>query len=270
MPPEPAAPVAPRLSRRRHDAVILDLDGVLTRTARLHARAWKELFDPFLRERSRREGVPFRPFDENSDYRAQVDGKPREDGVRDFLASRGISLPEGEPGDPPGAETVRELCRRKNRIFLMLLSREGVEPFPASVAFVRAARARGFRTAVVSSSRNCVPVLEAAGLRGLFDAKVDGVDASDRKLRGKPEPDLFHEAARALGVEPARAVVVEDAAAGVAAGRRGKFAMVVGVGGTDREEALREAGADAVVADLSRLAFDEEGSAAASPRGGAG
>lgn len=270
MPPEPAAPEALRLSRRTHDAVILDLDGVLTRTARLHARAWKELFDPFLRERSRREGAPFRPFDEISEYRAHVDGKPREDGVRGFLASRGISLPEGEPDDPPGAETVRALGRRKNRLFLALLSREGVEPFPAAVAFVRAARARGFRTAVVSSSRNCVPVLEAAGIRGLFDAKVDGVDASDRSLRGKPEPDLFLEAARALGVAPARAVVVEDAVAGVAAGRRGRFGLVVGVGGADREEALRKAGADAVVPDLSRLAFEEAGGAAASPRGGAG
>jgi beta-phosphoglucomutase family hydrolase len=241
------------LSPRDYDAVLFDLDGVLTRTARVHAAAWKELFDEFLRGRSAERGEPFTPFDLETDYRRHVDGLPRLEGVAAFLASRGIELPPGTPGDGPEARTVHALGRRKDEHFLRRLARDGVEVYPESVELVRALRDQGLKTAVVSSSSNCAAVLEAAGIAQLFDARVDGLDLTRLPLRGKPAPDTFVEAARRLGVEPSRAAVVEDAIAGVEAGRAGGFRSVVGVDRGGRSMALRSAGADVVVTSLAQV-----------------
>ncbi len=232
------------------DAVIFDLDGVVTRTARLHAAAWKRTFDKYL---SLREGETFQPFTD-VDYRRYVDGKPRSDGVRSFLATRGIAVPEGNSSDPPDRETVGGLGNRKNAVFHELLTDEGVEVFEGSVAFIRGLQDRGVRTAIVSASRNAQPVLEAAGLTGLFEVVVDGVEAAQLGLAGKPAPDAFLEATRRLDLVPDRVAIVEDAIAGVAAGRDGGFALVVGVARTDDGAALRQNGADVVVGDLSELA----------------
>jgi beta-phosphoglucomutase family hydrolase len=232
---------------------LFDLDGVLTRTAAVHARAWKEMFDGFLRQRAAETGQPFVPFDPVQDYDRYVDGRPRLDGTRCFLVARGIDLPEGAATDPPGAPTVHGLSNRKNDLVLALLARDGVEVYPGSIDYVRAARARGLRSAVVSSSANTAQVLEAAGISGLFDARVDGVVAAERHLAGKPAPDTFLAAAATLGLGPDRAAVFEDALAGVAAGRAGGFAFVVGVDRTGQADALREHGADLVVGDLSEL-----------------
>ncbi|QKW40448.1 beta-phosphoglucomutase family hydrolase [Actinomadura sp. NAK00032] len=236
-------------------ACLFDLDGVLTRTASVHAAAWKEMFDGYLRERSERTGEPFTEFDPVHDYGRYVDGKKREDGTRSFLESRGITLPEGDPGDPPEKETVRGLGNRKNALVLKLIEEKGVETFDGSIDYVRAARAAGLRTAVVSSSANTVQVLATVGIAGLFDARVDGVVAAERHLPGKPAPDMFLEGARELGVAADRAVVFEDALAGVQAGRAGGFAYVVGVNrvGDAHGKALAEHGADVVVDDLSEL-----------------
>ena len=239
------------VSGARHDAVIFDLDGVITRTARVHARAWKRVFDDYLAERSAATGESFVTFDERADYLEYVDGKPRYDGVRDFLASRGIVLPEGDPGDPPGAATVCGIGNRKNERFNELLRSEGAEVYEHGVELVRRVRRAGLRTAIVSSSRNCVPVLESVGALGLFDAKVDGHDAEARGLAGKPSPDIFLAAVAALQTEPGRAVVVEDARAGVEAGRRGGFDLVIGVDRGGQGEALLAHGADVVVTDLA-------------------
>lgn len=238
----------------RFDAVLFDLDGVLTSTAEVHARAWKETFDEVLRVRAAARGEPFVPFDAVDDYRRHVDGKPRYDGVRDFLASRGIVLPEGEPGDPASAETVCGIGNRKNELVNRLFDTEGVEVFEGSLRWLRELRDRGIRTAVVSASKNCPRILEAAGLTGLFDARVDGNVATELGLSGKPAPDTFLEAARRLGVEPARAAVVEDALAGVEAGRAGNFGLVVGVAREADPAELEAHGADVVVADLGELA----------------
>ena len=235
-------------------AVIFDLDGVVTRTAEVHAEAWKHLFDEYLAARAQRLGEPFRPFDRSSDYRRFVDGKPRYEGVASFLGSRGIDLPFGSPEDPEESETVCGLGNRKNRYFLEALAKSGVEPYPTTLELIAALRYRGVRTAVVSSSRNCAAVLNAAGIEGLFDAKVDGVDAAELGLPGKPDPAVFLDAARRLGVDPAHAAVVEDAIAGVEAGRRGAFALVVGVDREAQSAALAAAGADVVVSDLAELA----------------
>ncbi len=243
----------PFLARARYDAAIFDLDGVVTRTARLHARAWKAMFDEFLAGGGRRAGAP---FDIDRDYREYVDGKPRLDGVRSFLASRGIELPLGEPDDPPHLRTIRNLAKRKNALFLEALARDGAEVFASSIALVKALRAAGFRTAVVSSSRNCVPVLESVGATECFDAKIDGVDAAERGLAGKPAPDIFLAAAEALGVAPPRAVVFEDALAGVAAARAGGFGCVIGVDRADQADRLRAHGAHVVVSDLSQLSVE--------------
>jgi trehalose 6-phosphate phosphatase len=237
------------------EAVIFDLDGVVTRTAELHAQAWKQLFDEYLEARARRHGEPFRPFDPASDYRRFVDGRPRYEGVVSFLRSRGIELPFGSPGDPEERETVCGLGNRKNRYFRAALARTGGDPYPTTLELISALRERGVRTAVVSSSRNCAAVIEAAGIGELFDAKVDGIDAAELGMPGKPEPALFLEAARRLGVDPAHAAVVEDAIAGVEAGRRGGFALVVGVDRGAQFDALTTAGADIVVADLAELAI---------------
>ncbi|WP_131741026.1 beta-phosphoglucomutase family hydrolase [Actinomadura roseirufa] len=236
-------------------ACLFDLDGVLTRTAAVHAAAWKEMFDGFLRDRAERTGEPFVPFDPVKDYGAYVDGKKREDGTRSFLASRGVELPEGTPDDPPETESVRGLGNRKNALVLQIIKDKGVEVFEGSVAYVRAVREAGLRTAVVSSSANTVQVLETVGITDLFDARIDGVVAAERNLPGKPAPDMFLAGAEAVGVPAARAVVFEDALAGVAAGRAGGFAYVVGVNRVDDDHAaeLAEHGADVVVGDLSEL-----------------
>ncbi len=234
-------------------ACLFDLDGVLTRTAVVHAAAWKAMFDGYLLERARRTGEPFVPFDAGHDYDAYVDGKPRADGVRDFLASRGITLPEGSPGDPPTAETVAALGARKNRRVLKLIRERGVATYPGSVRYLHAVREAGIRTAVVSSSTNCRDVLLSAGIADLFDERIDGMVAERRGLRGKPAPDTFLEGARAVGVAPSEAAVFEDALAGVEAGHAGHFALVVGVDRVGQAQALAAHGADVVVQDLADL-----------------
>lgn len=235
------------------DAVIFDMDGVVTQTALVHAAAWKRLFDDHLRERSERTGEPFVPFDVATDYRRYVDGMPRYDGVRRFLASRGITLPEGTPADPPDAETVCGLGNRKNRTFLARVAEEGVLPFPTTVTLIRRLRERGIRTAIISASENATDILTAAGVIDLFDVQVDGTDSARLGLAGKPDPAIFLEAARRLGVEPPRAVVVEDALAGVTAGRSGGFGLVVGIDRVGLGTAMADLGADLVVGDLGEL-----------------
>ena len=237
-------------------ACLFDLDGVLTRTATVHAAAWKEMFDGYLRERAARTWERFIPFDPVTDYTRYVDGKPRYDGVRSFLAARGIELPDGEPGDPPDAETVCGLGNRKNEIVLQMIREGGVEAYEGSVRYLAAAREAGLRRAVVSSSANTRDVLLAAGLEEFFQARIDGVVAEREGLKGKPAPDTFLAGARALGVAPDRAAVFEDALAGVAAGRAGGFACVVGVDRVGQAGALREHGASIVVSDLSELLED--------------
>ncbi len=232
---------------------LFDLDGVLTETAKVHAAAWKEMFDDFLRRWAEQHGEPFRPFDAHEDYDDFVDGKPRRDGVRDFLASRHIQLPEGSPQDSPDMDTVEGLGRRKNDIVQRRIAEDGVEAYPGSVAYVQAVKAAGLRRAVVSSSSNCRQVLEAAGILDLFEEIVDGTVAQREHLHGKPAPDTFLAAARHLGVEASAAVVYEDALAGVAAGRAGHFGYVVGVDRVGQAEALAAHGADRVVKDLSEL-----------------
>ncbi|MGH2982976.1 MAG: HAD family hydrolase [Solirubrobacterales bacterium] len=248
----------PEIRTDRFDAVIFDLDGVITDTASIHGAAWKQMFDQFLMDRADREGEDQRPFSED-DYYMYVDGKPRFDGVGSFLASRGISLPRGQPGDPPTAETVCGLGNRKDELFLALLRERGVASFPSSIELLRRLRASGGRTAIISASRNCVQVLEAAGIGQLFDVKVDGVDADALGLDGKPDPAVFLEAASRLGVEPGRAAVVEDALAGVEAGHRGRFGLVIGVDRGRHGEALRERGADVVVGDLGAVRVSARG-----------
>jgi HAD superfamily hydrolase (TIGR01509 family) len=226
---------------------------VLTQTARVHAAAWKEMFDAFLRARAGRASEPFVPFDALGDYDEYVDGKPRYDGVRSFLASRGIDLPEGGPDDPPDAETVSGLGNRKNDLVLELIRRDGVEAYEGSVRYVHAARDAGLRRAVVSASANCQDVLAAAGIEDLFEVRIDGVVAQQEHLAGKPAPDTFLAAARALGVDARQAAVFEDALAGVEAGRAGGFGLVVGVDRVGQADALRAHGAEIVVSDLSEL-----------------
>ena len=234
-------------------ACLFDLDGVITRTAVVHARAWKQMFDEYLRERSEQSGEPFVPFDDHADYERFVDGKKRADGTRSFLASRGIELPEGDPDDDPGAATVNGLGNRKNEILLRRIREDGVEVYDGSVRYLHAVRTAGVRTAVVSSSANTQDVLRVTGLTDLFDARVDGLVARERGLPGKPAPDTFLAGAAELGVDARRAVVFEDALAGVEAGRAGGFALVVGVDRVGQADALREHGADTVVQDLAEL-----------------
>ncbi|MCX4821477.1 beta-phosphoglucomutase family hydrolase [Streptomyces sp. NBC_01142] len=232
---------------------LFDLDGVLTRTAKVHAAAWKEMFDDYLRRRAEREEVPFEPFDAVHEYDEYVDGRPREDGVRTFLASRGIRLPEGAPDDGPDRETVNGLGTRKNALVLRKIREEGVEAYEGSVAYVSAARDAGLRRAVVSSSANCRDVLAAAGIEDLFEERIDGIVAREQRLRGKPQPDTYLAAARALSAEPGTAAVFEDALAGVEAGRAGGFGLVVGIDRTGQAAELRRHGADIVVNDLAEL-----------------
>lgn len=231
-------------------AYLFDMDGVLTDTARVHAEAWKQTFDAFLRER---QGEQAEPFDAALDYERSVDGKPREAGVRDFLAARGIVLPEGSLDDPPEADTVFGVGKRKNELVQRLIDERGVDVYDGSVRFVKMARDDGYKTAVVSSSANTERILRAAGIEDLFDARVDGVTLAEEGLKGKPAPDSFLRAAELLGATPDTAAVFEDALAGVEAGRAGGFAVTVGVDRNGQPDALREHGADVVVSDLSEL-----------------
>jgi beta-phosphoglucomutase family hydrolase len=234
-------------------ACLFDLDGVLTQTAKVHAAAWKEMFDGFLRTRAEKAGETFRPFDPVSDYDEYVDGKPRYDGVRSFLTARGIDISQGEESDPPAAETVHGLGNHKNEIVLRMIHDQGVEAYDGSVRYVRAARDAGLKRAVVSSSANCREVLVAAGIEDLFEQRIDGLVAERDQLKGKPAPDTFLAGARALGVGPEQAAVFEDALAGVAAGRAGGFACVIGVDRVGQADELRAHGADVVVSDLAEL-----------------
>jgi len=245
------------------DAFIFDMDGVITDSARTHAMAWKQMFDEFLQEKAKANDEKYEPFDDHDDYLRYVDGKPRYDGARSFLESRGISLPEGDPQDSPDRETVCGLANRKNRYFLRLLKREGVESYPSTVQLIRHLKMADIAVAVISASRNAKAVLDAAQVRGLFDAEVDGVEAAKLGLKGKPEPDVFVEAARRLKARPDRSVVVEDALAGVKAGKAGGFALVVGVDREGQAQELKENGADIVVKDLSEI--DISGAAARGP-----
>ena len=233
-------------------ACLFDLDGVLTRTAVVHAEAWKEMFDEFLRRRADETGEPFVPFDDHHDYDRYVDGKRRADGVRSFLASRGVTLPEGMATDPPMLGTVHGLGNRKNELVLAKMA-AGVEVYPGSVRYVEAVRDAGLGRAVVSSSANTRAVLRVTGMADLFEVVVDGLVAEREGLPGKPAPDTFVAAARALGVEPREAAVFEDALAGVEAGRAGGFGCVVGVDRTGQAEELHRHGADVVVCGLEDL-----------------
>jgi alpha,alpha-trehalase len=245
------------VSPQEFDAVIFDMDGVVTRTATLHAAAWKQLFDSFLRARAGPRGA-FVPFGIEEDYRTYVDGKPRYDGVASFLASRRISLPYGSPSDPSGAQTVCGLGNRKDAIFRQELTKRGAEVFESTVLLIRHLKSAGIKTGIFSASRNAEAVLSAAKILGIFDARVDGVDADRLKLPGKPDPATLLELARRLGVTPARTVVVEDAIAGVEAGRAGHFGMVIGVNRSKEPGTLAGNGADVEVADLSQVGLKGE------------
>jgi beta-phosphoglucomutase family hydrolase len=234
-------------------ACLFDMDGVVTQTATVHAAAWKEMFDDFLRGYAQRTGTEFVPFDPHHEYDAYVDGKPRLEGTRSFLSSRGISLPEGTPDDPPGTPTLYGLSNQKNALVLAKVAAGGVQVYEGSIAYIKAVRGQGIATAIVSASANTKLVLESAGIADLFDVRIDGVVAKERGLAGKPAPDTFLAAAQALDVPPAHAVVFEDAQAGVAAGHAGHFALVVGVDRVGQADELRAHGADIVVKDLADL-----------------
>ena len=241
------------ITRDRYDAVLLDLDGVITDTASIHATCWKQMFDEYLQNRATQRGEKFRPFDVAADYRLYVDGKPRFDGVRDFLASRDIRLPEGSLDDPPQAETVCGLGNRKNDLVNKIIEEVGVEPYAGSVKLLYQLRDEGFKIAVVTSSQNCATVLKAAKLADFFDVQVDGNTIHAQKLHGKPAPDTFLMAAKLLRVEPSRAVVIEDALSGVEAGSNGNFGLVIGVARKGNADELRRHGAHLVVNDLGEL-----------------
>jgi beta-phosphoglucomutase family hydrolase len=234
-------------------ACLFDLDGVLTDTAAVHAAAWKEMFDDFLRTAAEQAGTEFVPFDAHAEYDEYVDGKPRPDGVRDFLAARGIELPEGSPNDKPGAQTINGLGNKKNEAVLRRIRDDGVRVFEGSRRYLEAAREAGLRRVVVSSSANTREVLEVTGLAPLVEHRVDGVTIREQHLRGKPAPDTFLAGAKWCGVEPSEAAVFEDALAGVQAGRAGNFGFVVGVDRVGQAEELKKQGADTVVTDLAEL-----------------
>jgi beta-phosphoglucomutase family hydrolase len=234
-------------------ACLFDMDGVVTQTAVVHAAAWKEMFDEFLRARAKSTGTEFVPFDAHAEYDAYVDGKPRLDGTRSFLESRGIELPEGKPDDPPGTPTIYGLSNRKNDLVLAKLAQGGVQVYEGTVTYIRSVREKGIATAIVSSSANTKQILDSAGLADLFDVRVDGLTATERGLRGKPAPDTFLAAATELHLTASQAAVFEDALAGVEAGRAGHFALVVGVDRVGQADGLSKHGADIVVKDLSEL-----------------
>ena len=242
-----------RIAREDFDAVVFDLDGVVTQTSLVHAAAWKALFDSYLKTRAAHEGRDFVPFDEKSDYRLYVDGKPRYDGVRDFLAARGIELPWGRPSDPPELDTVCGLGNRKNVFFNAEVREHGVKTYESTVKLLHALRAEGLKTGLISSSKNTAMIIQVTGLGELFDVQVDGVLAERLDLPGKPDPAVYLEAARRLDVSPRRAAVVEDALSGVEAGHRGGFRLVIGVDRLGQGEALRTHGADVVVDDLREV-----------------
>jgi len=246
------------LERRRLDAILFDLDGVITKTASIHAAAWKQLFDAYLAKRATHRQEAWQPFDIEADYRRYVDGKPRMNGVRSFLLSRQIVLPEGQPDDPPDRETIHGLGNAKNALFLSQLEVKGIEVYDTTIALIHQAKAQGLKVAVISSSRHCADVLEAAGLMSLFDARVDGVESDRLELQGKPAPDIFLEAAGRLAVDPRRTAVVEDAIAGVQAGRAGGFALVIGIDRAHQAMALKAHGADVVVSDLMDVRFRDD------------
>jgi beta-phosphoglucomutase family hydrolase len=246
-------PKSKRVNRDQYDAVLFDLDGVITNTANLHATCWKQMFDEYLQKRARQRGEAFRPFDLSADYRLYVDGKPRFDGVRDFLRSRGIQLSEGNPDDPAEVETVHGLGNRKNDLVNHAIAEVGVEPYAGTVQFIHQLRRDGFKIAVVTSSQNCDAVLRAAKLDDLFEVRVDGNLIQAQGLAGKPAPDTFLMAAKLLGVEPIRTVVLEDAISGVEAGSNGSFGLVIGVARKGNAEELKRHGAQLVVEDLGEL-----------------
>jgi beta-phosphoglucomutase family hydrolase len=247
------APAPHLISSTRFDAVIFDMDGVVTDTASLHGTAWKDMFDRFLHEHAQKSGQEQPPFDLNRDYRQYVDGKPRFDGIRSFLASRNISLPEGSLGDAPGMDSVYALGNWKNEMFAKLLEEQGAIAYPGTVRFIHDLHQAGIKTGIISSSKNAEKILRSAQVLDLFDVKVDGVDSLRLGIVGKPAPDIFLRAARDLGTEPRRSVVVEDAISGVQAGRAGHFGLVVGVDRIGNPAALSENGADVVVADLDEM-----------------
>ena len=238
-------------------AVIFDLDGVITNTAQVHGTAWKEMFDDFLKKREQEHGEPFKEFTHTHDYLPYVDGKPRYKGVASFLESRGINIPYGDPSDPPEKETVCGLGNRKNKAFREILKRDGVKVFDTTVAFMDELKAAGIKMGVASSSKNCKPVLEVAGLEHYFDTRVDGVVSVELKLNGKPEPDIFTTACDQLGVTYDRAVVVEDAVSGVQAGQKGGFGLTLGVAREDNVEELKNNGAEIVVTDLGEISLQQ-------------
>jgi beta-phosphoglucomutase family hydrolase len=234
-------------------ACLFDMDGVVTQTASVHAAAWKEMFDDFLRDYAARTGTKFVPFDPHAEYDTYVDGKPRLDGTRSFLESRGIHLPEGTPDDPPGTPTIYGLSSRKNQLVLAKIAAGGVQVYDGTITYIRAIKDKGVSTAIVSASANTKQVLDVAGIAGLFDFRMDGVIAAERGLHGKPAPDTYLAAAQALNVTPDHAAVFEDAQSGVAAGRAGGFALVVGVDRVGQAAELRAHGADIVVQDVAEL-----------------
>ncbi len=241
------------VTRDRFDAVLFDLDGVLTSTAKIHAACWKEMFDEYLKKWAAKRNKPFQPFDIETDYVLYVDGKPRFDGVRDFLRSRGMHLPDGAAEDSVDSETVCGLGNRKNEMVNKAIASGRVEAYGGSVAWVRHLRKEGMKTAVVSSSHNCEAVLKAAKIADLFDERVDGEVADHLSLTGKPAPDTYLTAAKQLGVAPHRAVVVEDALSGVQAGRNGSFGLVIGVARHHNADELKANGADVVVTDVGEM-----------------
>lgn len=249
----PAHATNERVKLAQYEAVLFDLDGVLTATAKVHAACWKKTFDAFLASWSKAHNVPFLPFDIKRDYELYVDGKPRIDGVRSFLASRRIKLPEGSETDPPDAQTAWALGSRKDRLVADILKTKGVEVYPGSEALARELHREGVKLAVVSSSHHCRGVLQAGKIADLFDVIVDGTVAERLHLKGKPAPDTYLEAAKELGADRKRAVVFEDAISGVQSGRNGGFGLVVGVDRKGDAEALKKNGADIVVTDLAEL-----------------
>lgn len=236
-------------------SVIFDLDGVITKTAVLHFKAWKSVFDDYLKLRAQRDNETFKEFTQQ-DYLAYVDGKPRYDGVKSFLESRGIDIPYGRPEDPPSAETVCGIGNRKNAQFLDILRKEGVEVYTTTIEFIRQLKGFGVKIGVASSSKNCQEILQRAGIEELFDTRVDGKVSQELKLKGKPEPDIFVRSAYNLGATPANSIVVEDATSGVMAGRNGGFGLVVGIARKNNHSALFENGADIVVSDVGELSID--------------
>ena len=241
------------ITPQKFDAVLFDMDGVLTATAKVHAASWKKMFDGFLKKRAAETGQPCKPFDIKTDYKLYVDGKLRDEGVSSFLESRSIKLPSGEAGDPPEQETVSGLGNRKNELVNKIIETEGVDIYEGSIALVRLLRQEGIKTAVVSASKNCETVLNVTGITDLFDVMVDGNVAARLGLPGKPAPDTFLQAAKMLDTEPQRAVVVEDAISGVQAGRAGNFGLVIGVDRHGEPDSLKNNGADIVVDDLDKF-----------------